>query len=118
MLWQTMRCKRWMMAMCEKNGLSTPDCIGLKGVFAQYPDIQQVVLYGSRAKGNFRANSDIDLTIIGDLNWQKFTQLESELDDLLLPYKIDLSLFAHLENTHLIEHIKRVGKVFYLKEND
>lgn len=104
--------------MSEGSGLSSTDCLKLKGVFACYPEIQQVTLYGSRAKGNFRTNSDIDLTIIGDLDWQKFTELESELDDLLLPYKIDLSLFAHLENTHLIEHIKRVGKVFYQKEND
>lgn len=74
-----------------------------------------MILYGSRAKGNFRPNSDIDLTIIGDLDWQTFTQLESELDDVLLPYKMDLSLFAHLENTSLVEHIQRVGKVFYEK---
>lgn len=103
--------------MCEASGLSVSDCAGLKGVFAQYPGIQEVILYGSRAKGNFRSNSDIDLTIFGDLDWQTFTQLESELDDLLLPYKIDLSLFAHLENTQLIEHIQRVGKVFYSREN-
>ncbi len=104
--------------MCDASGLSETNCARLKYVFAHYPDIQKVILYGSRAKGNFRPNSDIDLTIMGDLNWQSFTRLESELDDLLLPYKIDLSLFAHLENTRLIEHIERVGKVFYQKEND
>lgn len=103
--------------MLEASGLSSDDCARLNAVFAHYPDIQKVILYGSRAKGNFRANSDIDLTIFGDLDWQKFTQLESELDDLLLPYKVDLSLFAHLENTQLIEHIQRVGKVFYSREN-
>lgn len=104
--------------MCDASGLNISDCAKLKEAFAQYPEIQRVILYGSRAKGNFRPNSDIDLTIIGNLDWQKFTELESELDDLLLPYKIDLSLFEQLENTQLIEHIQRVGKVFYLKEND
>jgi len=103
--------------MCDGSGLSSADCAKLKDVFAQYTDIQQVILYGSRAKENFRLNSDIDLTIIGDLDWQTFTQLENELDDLLLPYKIDLSLFEHIENNKLVEHIQRVGKVFYQKRN-
>jgi predicted nucleotidyltransferase len=101
--------------MCDAIGLSASVCDKLKAVFAHSPAIQQVVLYGSRAKGNFRPNSDIDLTIKGDLDWKTFTQLETELDDLLLPYKIDLSLFSHLENEKLIEHIQRVGKVFYQK---
>ena len=102
--------------MCNGSGLCSADYARLNAVFAQYSDIQRVILYGSRAKGNFRPNSDIDLTIMGDLDWQSFTRLETELDDLLLPYKIDLSLFSHLENTQLIEHIQRVGKVFYQKE--
>jgi predicted nucleotidyltransferase len=99
--------------MSELAGLALSDCISLKNVFAKHPKVEQVILYGSRAKENYRAHSDIDFTLIGDLSWAEFTQLESELDDLMLPYKIDLSLFAHLENPHLIEHIQRVGKVFY-----
>jgi predicted nucleotidyltransferase len=101
--------------MCEASGLSASVCVKLKAVFAHCAQVQQVLLYGSRAKGNFRPNSDIDLTIMGDLDWKIFTQLETELDDLLLPYQIDLSLFSHLENKQLIEHIQRVGKVFYQK---
>jgi len=101
--------------MCDDFGLSAADCVRMKDVLAHYPGIQQVVLYGSRAKGNFRPNSDIDLTIFGDLNWCDFNSVENELDDLLLPFKIDLSLFSHLENTSLIEHIQRVGKMFYQK---
>jgi predicted nucleotidyltransferase len=40
---------------------STIECINQ--VFAQYPEIEQAVLYGSRAKGNYRRGSDIDLTV-------------------------------------------------------
>ncbi len=45
--------------MCNGSGLSLTDCARLNAVFAQYPDIQRVILYGSRAKGSFRPNSDI-----------------------------------------------------------
>jgi hypothetical protein len=40
-------------------------------------------------------------------------RIENELDDLLLPYKIDLSLFHALDNSELIDHIRRIGVVFY-----
>lgn len=103
------------MSNKSEFGLSAQDCSNIKDVFSKYPQIEGVVLYGSRAKGNFRSNSDIDMTIQGNLGWNTFTSVESDLDDLLLPYKIDLSLFEHLENELLIEHINRVGKIFYTK---
>lgn len=85
-------------------------------VLSAYPDIDRVILYGSRAKGNFRAGSDIDLAIVGDCFTEKqLLELETRLDDLLLPYTIDLCRFAALQNAELIDHINRVGKVFYEK---
>lgn len=88
----------------------------IQGVFAKYPQIAEVILYGSRAKGNFRPNSDIDLTMKGDgLNLTEQLRIENELDDLLLPYKIDLSVYHHIQNADLIDHIDRVGVVFYTK---
>ncbi len=84
--------------------------------FAQYPEIHHVILYGSRAKGNYRPGSDIDLAIKGDLDYSSLLKLENELDDLLLPYKIDLSLYHKISNPDLIDHINRVGKVFYETE--
>jgi uncharacterized protein len=36
-------------------------------------------------------------------------KIENEIDDLLLPYKVDLSLFHQIDNPSLIEHIQRVG---------
>jgi type I restriction enzyme S subunit len=72
------------------------------------------VLYGSRAKGTFKPGSDIDLTLIGDgLASQELAAIDEELDDLLLPYQIDLSIFDQLDHVKLHEHIERVGKVFY-----
>jgi predicted nucleotidyltransferase len=42
-------------------------------------------------------------------------KIENELDDLLLPYKIDLSIFENISNPDLIDHINRVGIIFYEK---
>ena len=88
----------------------------MQSIFAEYPAIDKVILYGSRAKGNYREGSDIDLTIVGqNLDLNLLTKIENKLDDLLLPYNIDLSILHKIENPDLIEHIERVGIIFYEK---
>lgn len=76
--------------------------------------MEKVVLYGSRAKGNFKPGSDIDLTLYGySLTSSELGTIAEELDDLLLPYQIDLSIFAKISNVDLQEHINRVGVILY-----
>lgn len=88
----------------------------IKSVFSGHPQIGQVIIYGSRAKGNYRNGSDIDLTIKGEaVTLSELMKLETELDELLLPYKIDLSLLHKINDAEVIDHIKRVGVVFYEK---
>ncbi len=87
-------------------------------VFEKFPQIEKAILYGSRAKGNFKNGSDIDLTLIGEeLNLSLVNKIENEIDNLLLPYTFDISIYQQL-NHELTEHIKRVGKTFYLKSNN
>ena len=86
-------------------------------VFADHPLVEQVILYGSRAKGNYRRGSDIDLTMKGEaVTLTELLRIETELDDLLLPYKIDLSILHKIQDSDLIDHIKRLGAVFYDKK--
>ena len=88
----------------------------INAVFQRHDRVEKVVLYGSRSMGNFRNGSDIDLTMFGkslDLTLQ--FKIETELDDLLLPYKIDLSVFNHIKNKDLITHIDQRGTLFYEK---
>lgn len=96
-------------------GLQQKDIDAIKRCFAQYPEIEQVLLYGSRTMGNYRKGSDINLTIKGNLDHRNLLKLETELDDLLLPYKIDLSLYHKINNPDLTEHIQKVGLQFYEK---
>ena len=97
-----------------KYGLPESTVEKICAVFSGYPDIERAVLYGSRAKGNFKPASDIDLTLYGAyLTAPLCATIADALDELLLPYEIDLSLFDHLDSSELREHIARVGIVFY-----
>jgi predicted nucleotidyltransferase len=82
----------------------------LLAIIRKYPAVKKVTLYGSRAKGNYRHNSDIDLVLDApQLSWSEFNVIEQEIDDLLLPWKVDLALEHHIENPDLLDHIARVG---------
>ena len=95
-------------------GLRESTIVRLQEVFARYPEIEQGILYGSRAKGTFRPGSDIDLTLKGDsITLALCLKVSIDLDDLLLPYKVDLSIWQMIDNPHLREHIDRVGIKFY-----
>ncbi len=89
----------------------------IQHIFSLYPEIERAYLYGSRAKGNFQSGSDIDLTIVGEeLSTSRMLSIETELDNLLLPWEIDLCRYHTIENPELIEHVKRVGIEFYARK--
>ncbi|MCP4457583.1 MAG: nucleotidyltransferase domain-containing protein [Cytophagales bacterium] len=95
-------------------GLSDQNITDISHCFAIQDNVEEVWLYGSRAKGNFRPGSDVDLTIKGkSLALTDLYRIENALDDLLLPYTFDLSLYHQIDNKDLLAHIERVGKVFY-----
>ena len=78
--------------------------------------MEEVILYGSRAKGTFSNGSDIDLVLKGKgLSQALLNKIRWELDDLLLPYTIDVAIYDRIDNPELIDHISRVGVVFYRK---
>ena len=86
-------------------------------VLASHPEVGKALLYGSRVKGTYKPASDIDLTVIGEaIDMSILNKISWELDDLLLPYTFDLSIYHHLEDPDLMDHINRVGVVFYSKE--
>ena len=72
--------------------------------------VSKAVIFGSRAKGNFRPNSDIDIAVWG--NEPNIGRILTELDELPMPYKFDVVEYEPL-TAALREHIDRVGVVFY-----
>lgn len=104
--------------MSSKGQFGLPGKVtqNLTEIFRKYPSIEKVIIYGSCAKGNFRPSSDIDLTIISnEKNLSFLFKIENEIEDLLLPYKVDLSLYATLDNENLKQYIEQVGIEFYRK---
>ena len=89
-------------------------------VLATFPQVEKAIIYGSRAKGNARNGSDIDLTLVGstDLTLHVLYKIMTKLDDLLLPYTFDLSILQDISDLDVIEHIRRVGMIFYEKKHD
>jgi predicted nucleotidyltransferase len=101
-------------ALAPRFGLDCAVQQQINQTFALFPQIERVTLYGSRAKGNYRPGSDIDLAISAPgMTQDQLCDLENRLDDLLLPYKIDLCLIDQIDNPDLLAHIARVGQVFY-----
>jgi len=86
-------------------------------VLQKFPQVSRATVYGSRAKGNFKTGSDIDLTLHGaaDLDLPVLLKIMDEIDDLLLPYSCDLSIFSQINDLEVIDHISRVGQTFYEK---
>lgn len=102
--------------MTERFGLPDKVIQQICGVFRQYKEIKRVIIYGSRAMGKNRLGSDIDLCIESDeLSFSQLLAIENQIDDLLLPWKIDLSLKNQIDNPDVLEHIRDVGIEFYRK---
>lgn len=97
-------------------GLSERAVEEIRSIFKKYPVVKKVVLYGSRAKGNYREGSDVDLTLFGKDLDEVLSKINNDLDDSYLPYKFDVSIFDELSDPDFIDHIRRVGVTFYEKK--
>lgn len=98
-------------------GLSAATLSTVRAILAANPNVESAIVYGSRAKGNYKNGSDIDLTLIGpDLDYGALAALSGALDDSDIPYLVDLSILSQIKNPSLVDHIQRVGKVFYQRE--
>lgn len=92
-----------------KYGLSEATLEEILTVFRECNQVDDVILFGSRAKGTFRPGSDIDLAVKGNMKFQEFLRLLVQLDDLELIYKIDAIQYSSIKSQELLDHINRVG---------
>jgi predicted nucleotidyltransferase len=85
--------------------------------FKQKKEIEQAAIFGSRARGNFKRGSDIDIVLYGaDITQEVLNRVSIELNENLpLPYFFDLVHYESLKHDELKEHIDMFGKVFYTK---
>ncbi|MCO6453334.1 MAG: nucleotidyltransferase domain-containing protein [Caldilineales bacterium] len=100
------------------HGLPQSVVESISAVLSRHPQVESATLFGSRAKGDYKNGSDIDLTLHGEqLTLRILYRILNDLDDLYLPYTIDLSIFDNISDPDVIEHIERVGVIFYRAED-
>ena len=99
-----------------KYGIPEHDWEKVVEAISRDPRVQRIILYGSRAKEAFQDGSDIDLCLQApELDNSTLLKMENDLDDLLLPWKIDIAIRHRIDNPDLLAHIERVGKTLFLR---
>ena len=101
--------------MTMDHGIPESTLRTLEAIFKKYPGIKQVVLYGSRAKGNYRNGSDIDMTLKTDNTFTRsdLLAIAGDFEDSDMPYFVDVLIYDEISNPDLKAHIDRVGKILY-----
>ena len=96
------------------HGLTDRQLAIIKQTLAPYADrIKRVSLFGSRAAGTHRANSDIDLVLHGNLNEVETTRLETLFKESSLPVSVDVKHYNSLTYAPLKRHIDQVEQVLF-----
>jgi predicted nucleotidyltransferase len=97
-------------------GLENKEILLIKKTLADYKEIVNAKIFGSRAKGEYKKYSDIDLAVYGEIDYQTVCRLKDELEELDLIYRFDVVHYEKLSEK-MIDHIDRVGKVIYTRNN-
>ncbi|MFZ6033710.1 MAG: nucleotidyltransferase domain-containing protein [Melioribacter sp.] len=98
----------------ELSGVAAGDWEAIVDKIIKNKKVKKIILFGSRAKGNYKKGSDIDIAIIADrLSYEELNQIRVDVSELMLPFKIDIIDFNKINNSELREHIQRVGKVLF-----
>ncbi|MGA2298610.1 MAG: nucleotidyltransferase domain-containing protein [FCB group bacterium] len=86
-------------------------------VFKGFPEVEKVIIFGSRAEDNFKPGSDIDLVIKGENIDNSMAEVIRNLlqEGLYLPYFFDVLDYKSIKNEKLKSHIDLYGVVFYEK---
>lgn len=98
-------------------GLSSADLEAIVAILQKHPQVMEAVIFGSRAKGNYKIGSDVDVALKGEkLDFNTISNISYLLnEETLMPYKFDVLNYHTISNAELVEHINRVGLSFYKK---
>lgn len=98
----------------DRFGLKAADLRSMESAFKSLPEIESVIIFGSRALGNFKNNSDIDLCLKGlAVDYAICVKLSSKLEELPMPYLFDIVNYNNLKNFELKSHIDRYGRLIF-----
>lgn len=93
-----------------KIGLTNQEIAVIINVFMKFPELEKVVIFGSRALGNYKKTSDLDFCIQGMFDdTSSITRMKIELEETTLPYFFDVIDYKQITNTDLKSHIDQYG---------
>lgn len=97
------------------HGLLERDLNYITEAAKKYAEVEEVILFGSRALGNYKKGSDVDLALIGRKVDRKVARkISSDLnEEYPLPYFFDVVNYSDITDEELKKHIVRVGKLIY-----
>lgn len=98
-------------------GLTEQSYNELMQILASFPEIEEVIIYGSRARGDYWRASDIDLSIKGkDFNRHVLALLNDKLYNSHIPQICDTHIYTNVKNSKFKDNIERDGQVIYRRE--
>ncbi len=83
-------------------------------------EVEKACLFGSRALGNYKKGSDIDLALFGEkINRKVILRILHELnEEYPIPYYFDIVDYNKIKNKELKEHIDNCSVLLYEKNED
>lgn len=96
-------------------GLKENDINDITKVLNQFPEVEEAYIFGSRAKGNYKNGSDVDIALKGkQLSYETILELSGILnEDSLMPYRFEILNYHTIKSKELVDHIDRVGVIVY-----
>ena len=91
-----------------KYGLSEETYNKIKSIINKY-NKYEFKIFGSRARGDYKTNSDIDIAIIDFVEDIEKFEIKNEFDLLDIPYSIDLIFVQDITKQEFLDSIKREG---------
>ena len=98
-------------------GLSNDIIRKIQTVLSTFPKIDTALIYGSRAKGNYRDDSDIDIALLGkDLSVENTVKpLVSKLEGIDCPHLFDITIYEKIDCPTVKKYVDEWGKIIYKK---
>ncbi len=103
----------------ETFGLLERDIQHILSAIKLFPEIEKAMIFGSRALGNYKIGSDIDIACFGEnMNLNIANRLKGKLnEELPIPFFIDVIDVNTLRNSDLKKHIEQYGITLYSRES-
>ena len=104
--------------MAADHGLTEEQVDIIRRILAPYADvISRVDLYGSRAMGNYRPNSDVDLAVHGDIPEKGVARLRTLFIESSLPVSVDVARYDRISHAPLRAHIDKVRQPLFTQDD-